>query len=240
VDLYYRATVPAVSSKATVVNPPTAPIIIKPAVKIVPASGPAGTGFELNCTGFSPSGKVSVQVMNLLSLSSTPQADTTGKLTISLESEGWAHGNYICRVTDLSTKIYADGSISILSPPPPPDPCTETARLPLKIVQSGNDECRTPVFLAYYNCLTFTAWGDDRGMLIVTVFKCDGDVKMGTMFLEFHPAYSTFAGRNYSEIVANDELRNVIPGNYYVLVMPQINDGRKWNLTIDSRPWSAY
>ena len=238
--MYYRATVPAISGKPIAVNQPAAPPIIKPSVTVVPSSGTAGTGFELHCTGFSSSGKVSAEVRNLISLRPTFQADSTGKLSISLNSEGWVPGDYTCRVTDLSAKTYADGNISILSPPPPPNPCTETSRLPLKIVQSNSDEYRTLVFVADYNCLAFTAWGDDNGMLIVTLFKCENDEKIGTLFLEFHPAYSTIAGRNYSDLVAIDELRNILPGNYYIVVKPQIGSGGKWNLTIDSRQWSAH
>lgn len=238
-DLYSRSVPPVVLSNTTAVNPPAVPHIIKPTLTVVPPSGAAGTGFKLYCTGFSPSGKVSVDVRNLISLRTTFQADTAGKLMIPLNSEGWAPGDYTCRVTDLSAQIYADDNISILSPPPQ-DPCTAMSHLPMKIVQSGSDEYHTSVFTADYNCLTFTAWGDDDGMLIVTVFKCDNDENTGTLFLEFHPAYSTIAGRNYSEIVANDELRNILPGSYYLVVKPRISSGRKWNLNIDSRQWSAH
>ena len=99
-------------------KPPRPPII--PLVTIVPAAGVASTDFELYCTGFSPSGRVNAEVLNLLSLRPAPQADAAGKLTILLNSDGWAPGDYTCRVTDLSTQIHIDGNIRILSPPPSP------------------------------------------------------------------------------------------------------------------------
>ena len=42
----------------------------------------------------------------------------TGNLTILLDSDGWATGDYTCRVTDLSSNLFADVSIRILGPPP--------------------------------------------------------------------------------------------------------------------------